>query len=685
MKKLFQSILAAAGIILALEVFVFNFKFWESLRYEEPQGMTVSFQGLTEEESGIYQLNAGEEHAIELDHIDAHVFNVYLDLEAVSNSYTIPGERVCMKLFYTDAANATYREVPQTEVVNGIVESRYLRIHTIGDSARLKLQLTGEDGSFIRIREVGVNRTRPFVFRPLRCLILFGLCVLFLCFQPKSPLYGMILRRESRRQKTVIAAALLFQLVCMTAVGLLISPQRVWEKDGWMAHKQYELLADALMDGHAYLNEEPPAFLSEMENPYDNNLRNELQAKSEEKPYHGDFAYFNGKYYCYFGVVPEIAFFLPFRALTGGPLPTWIPNLFCCLVFCAAVFWFVYEAAIRYKTSLGLYLLLCFTFIAGSGVLYLAHFGNVYSMPIAMGTALGLLGLTCWIRAAEDPERVRIPCLALGSVCMALVVGCRPQLGLAIFLAFPVFWKQLKNKTFFTRHGLPNLIAAGLPFVVVALGLMYYNQIRFLSPFDFGASYNLTGNDMTHRGFVFSRFFLGFFEYLLQPPNVKAIFPFFEVVTVHYEYQGFLSGEPYLGGWLLFNPVGLLLISYIFALKNRKKQTFPLAGVGSCSLAFTFILIAVTIQMSGITMRYHADFGWLLMTAVTLGILMLVQQASETGEKILLRCVYAAIFILSAATVFLNYYALFADGRYGALRQYRPMLFYLMKFMFYRL
>lgn len=31
---------------------------------------------------------------------------------------------------------------------------------------------------------------------------------------------------------------------------------------------------------------------------------------------------------------------------------------------------------------------------------------------------------------------------------------------------------------------------------------MWYNAARFGSPFDFGANYNLTSNDMTRRGFA---------------------------------------------------------------------------------------------------------------------------------------------------------------------------------------
>lgn len=48
-----------------------------------------------------------------------------------------------------------------------------------------------------------------------------------------------------------------------------------------------------------------------------------------------------------------------------------------------------------------------------------------------------------------------------------------------------------------------------LPYIIVAAGVMYYNAARFGSPFDFGANYNLTFNDMTLRGFRIDRFLYG--------------------------------------------------------------------------------------------------------------------------------------------------------------------------------
>ena len=83
---------------------------------------------------------------------------------------------------------------------------------------------------------------------------------------------------------------------------------------------------------------------------------------------------------------------------------------------------------------------------------------------------------------------------------------------------------------------------------------MWYNAARFGSPFDFGANYNLTTNDMTGRGFVAGRTGLGIFTYLLQPPMVNAVFPFIRDFTASTVYQGRTLMESSLGGAIGYFP-----------------------------------------------------------------------------------------------------------------------------------
>ena len=79
--------------------------------------------------------------------------------------------------------------------------------------------------------------------------------------------------------------------------------------------------------------------------------------------------------------------------------------------------------------------------------------------------------------------------LAFGSLFVALVAGCRPQMELFAFLAVPIFWQRyIGQKRLCSRAGAGEAAAFILPVVVVAAGLMWYNAARFGSPLDFGAN-----------------------------------------------------------------------------------------------------------------------------------------------------------------------------------------------------
>lgn len=188
-----------------------------------------------------------------------------------------------------------------------------------------------------------------------------------------------------------------------------------------------------MMRGELYLEEEPPEWLVKMDNPYDKSARDEFQKATGEEPLF-DVAYYDGHYYVYFGVLPVLIFYLPFYLITGANFPTAIGVLICCILFIAGCTALLHRfARFHFKrVSLGLFLLLQIPLIFCSGMLYLAKFPTFYSLPIIMALALVVWGLYFWMRGRTSKRAGKW--YLVGSLCMALVVACRPQ-----FLVFR-FW-----------------------------------------------------------------------------------------------------------------------------------------------------------------------------------------------------------------------------------------------------
>ena len=79
-------------------------------------------------------------------------------------------------------------------------------------------------------------------------------------------------------------------------------------------------------------------------------------------------------------------------------------------------------------------------------------------VPIIAAIMFALFGLAFWIsaeRTNEEGGSELIPWrLAVGSACMALTVGCRPQVFIAAFAAFPLFWSAVfKKRDLFVEIG----------------------------------------------------------------------------------------------------------------------------------------------------------------------------------------------------------------------------------------
>ena len=178
------------------------------------------------------------------------------------------------------------------------------------------------------------------------------------------------------------------------------------------------------------------------------------------------------------------------------------------------------------------------------------------------------------------------------------------------FLALVIFWQEIRDHLFFSKKGIVNTLVVILPIMVIALPVMYYNYIRFDSPTNFGASYNLTGADMTSYTFVPKKILAQTLEYLFLPLVTQADFPFVTTINNVGWSHILLTNEPFYGGFLFLNPALLLSLSIVVRccrLRLREGwNKIPLVIGGVVAAVF---VIVVASYVSGVNMRYFADFS----------------------------------------------------------------------------
>ncbi len=292
-----------------------------------------------------------------------------------------------------------------------------------------------------------------------------------------------------------VAVALVTVLMCILPMDLF----PLWNGEIPGHRNQYELMAEAILEGRIDFGYADSEDLFALDNPYDPTERKESGVS-----YHWDHAWYEGKYYMYFGIVPVFLAFLPYRILTGTSLTTYhATQLFTAFVI-AGIFVLFRQLQQRFfrKLPFSVYLALSVAFSVMS-VWYAAAEPALYCTAITAALALEIWSLYFFVRAVwgQHSENKSILLAALGALLGALVFGCRPPIALANILVIPMLYAYLKRRKF-SRNLLGKLALAAIPYAVVAIGLMIYNYARFENPFEFGQAYQLTVADQSNYQIV---------------------------------------------------------------------------------------------------------------------------------------------------------------------------------------
>lgn len=324
--------------------------------------------------------------------------------------------------------------------------------------------------------------------------LFLALLLLYTC-RPSSLMHKITMEDSSAAKR------LLTILVVLCTVAACVLPMDqfpLWNGEIPGHRNQYELMAEAILDGRidfAYGDEDS---LADLENPYDPAERKEAGVR-----FHWDHAYYNGKYYMYFGIVPVFLVFLPYRVLTGTSLTTYhATQIFAALTIIGIFVLFRLLAKLFFrKLPYSVYLSLSIAFSIMS-VWYAAAEPALYCTAITAALALEVWSLYFFVKAVwgEGTENRKILSAAIGALLGALVFGCRPPIALANILVIPMLYAFIRQRKF-TLKLLGKLALAALPYAVVAAGLMLYNYARFDDPFQFGQAYQLTVADQSNYKF----------------------------------------------------------------------------------------------------------------------------------------------------------------------------------------
>lgn len=565
---------------------------------------------------------------------------LYVGVNAFTeNGTSVP---VTMNLQIQDQGSSELYELETVTIYPLVEKSKYLAVHSYGDVEDLIITFESEQASEIQVTDIVYDAKVPWFISVVRILIVFAILCLLWVLRPASSIYSL---EWTSKQKAIVVGG----LVAVTGMffWFLVRSNPLFLEPAWPYHQQYHQLAVALSQGEVSVNvasEETLTALKMLENPYDKKLRMNTVPNAGDV---WDICYYEGNFYVYFGIVPVLLFYLPYYLVFNSAFPTWLGVFITGVGIVGGVYYLLDAICKKWFPQIpyALYLVLA-TISSNCLNLTCAMLrAEFYYVPVIMALCFTLWGLGLMISAADDWSKgkkyINLK-IVLGALCLALTAGCRPQFLVGSFLLLPLFWPFFFQKSEKKQVAVRVLLAA-IPYVLVAVGLMYYNYIRFGSVVDFGANYNLTTNDMTRRGFNFGRLPDGIFMYLFQPLSCKLVFPFAEATPFRSEYLGSTIKDGTFGGAFWIKPI-LLAVIGIFAVKKELVQKKVYSFALGC-MCFSLLVVIADTEMSGILNRYYMDFLWLLLIPAMIVLLQLFEKYKGSACFKWLLC-----FVLIAGT-----------------------------------
>lgn len=580
---------------------------------------------------------------------------IFLNLDFLYN------QPVLAEVFARDEGNCYPYSLGDGRILlQSVPENRYLKVYPYGKVSDFYIRIQTADASgnaaagsygelVVKYHGLSANGTIPFHFRAGRFVVLWAAVFGMLLLKKDSRLHQISFdAQDARGRQKRFVVVLGFTAILLAGAFFFVRINPACRQNLAVHHAQYQELAEALSEGKVSVGDAEEALLA-MKNPYDT-----IALQAAGIGYRADYAYHNGKYYVYFGIVPVLLLYLPYYLLTGGALQNYVAVFVFFAGFIIAAAGFVYELMKRYFKEQPFYL-----WAVGIGMLvgsysmfYLLIRPDLYHVPIVASAMFATGGLWLYLAGLNRPKKA-VGLYAFGSFCMALTAGCRPQFILFAALAVVLFWERVfVKRELFSKKGWRQTAALVVPYVLIAAGLMAYNALRFGSPFDFGASYSMTSNDMTHRGTNLERILYGIWYFLFEPMQLEGKFPYLQSASIATDYLGKLVTESWFGGIFACS----MLTWGIFLLGRLKKNgvlSKELTWFCCVSLAAALVIGCVDANGAGILIRYGCDVSFGIFLAAVVAVLGAAKAARQKKVYGLYVAWLKAAIFFQAAVLFL--------------------------------
>ena len=282
---------------------------------------------------------------------------IFLNLDFLYN------QPVLAEVFARDEGNSYPYSLGDGRILlQSVPENRYLKVYPYGKVSDFYIRIQTADASgnaaagsygelVVKYHGLSANGTIPFHFRAGRFVVLWAVVFGMLLLKKDSRLHQISFdAQDARGRQKRFVVVLGFTAILLAGAFFFVRINPACRQNLAVHHAQYQELAEALSEGKVSVGDAEEALLA-MKNPYDT-----IALQAAGIGYRADYAYHNGKYYVYFGIVPVLLLYLPYYLLTGGALQNYVAVFVFFAGFIIAAAGFVYELMKRYFKEQPFYL-----------------------------------------------------------------------------------------------------------------------------------------------------------------------------------------------------------------------------------------------------------------------------------------------------------------------------------------
>ena len=643
-------------LLIAVELFLFNFNSLKSNPYSvtiKGSDLESEFENEDENEDGAIHY-MGDSVKVKSD-CDLTISDVPEGMYSVTvrfgGALKEPGKRFRLRLSIEDDNSGYLYRVVDVKKVTGMRDATlFMRPYGHVYAAMLSFDELEQDVRVDSVTIADCNVYGAMLFRYL--VLLFVLSVITLILNLK--LYDI--DYDPSKKSHAVLLTLVFILTTGVTYTFYYQKDIKFEKypieDTSAVLDIYELAFDSTMKKIPYLDVPVEEELMDLDNPYDASER-----ESKNVTYRWDYAYKDGKYYCYFGMAPVYLLYYPIYFFSHR-----IPNYTAasCIIGTIAVMAVIlaFMAAVKKfvpKINLLAYLLMI-PAVAAASLIY-ANMVYTEKYYIACGSALAGMGFAVFfgISAVSGKKNAgRLILFFLSGFSLAVCVGSRPSEAICAAVLLPMFFGVLFDKKRKLMRRLSEAAIFLIPVIAAIVLVLMHNYARFGSITDFGENYQMTVSDIHSLKVTPEMLPSAIFYYFLMPFSSIDVFPYFEargIIANTYEiYRNVepsvgLFGLPFMLLGAIFTPGGFMKAKG----KITKGEAASYNGFIAIGIMCALFLSWFNFSRAGVCIRYLTDIAWIL--AICFGVIFLRRIMRKSGRKTVYGIICVAC-VLTVATVF---------------------------------